>query len=344
MRRKPFPFLLSFVLLFCVSEFVSAAPEGVVIHGKVLDSKTLQPVPGTVSIYLDSDFLVQRTDFEFGEFREELTDYGWYLIKISAKGYIEKIDTFWVMNDLRPDLRRDYYLTPQSVLGVFASPIYFDYNKSTLSAEATSELDEIIGFLNENPSMSCLVNGHADKSGYPDANLALSEDRAYTVFDYLVDNGIDRARLRTFGFGSVLPNRSDSKNDISKDRRVELIPFETDSDELVPQFDNVYFDFNKAEPSQEYNKEFESIVSFLKNNPHAVCEIAGHSDNVGSTAGNMLISQQRAGTVVKYLTSRGIDGTRLKARGYSYSRPIDANTTEEGRAQNRRVEFNIRII
>jgi outer membrane protein OmpA-like peptidoglycan-associated protein len=342
MRRKLFPFLLIPALLFCVTEFASAA-EGVVIHGKVLDSKTRQPVPGTVTIYLDSDYLVQRTDFEYGEFSEALTDYGWYLIKISAKGYVEKTDTLWVMNDLRPDLKRDYYLTPQSFMGIFSNPIYFDYNKAALSIESVSELDEVISFLNENPNMSCLVNGHADKSGNSDANLALSEDRAYMVYDYLVDNGIDRARLRTFGYGSALP-RSDSQKDMARDRRVELIPFEADSDELLPQFDNVYFDFNKAELSQEYNKEFENIASFLKNNPHAVCEIAGHADNVGSTTGNMFISQQRAETVVKYLTSRGIDGSRLKARGYSYSRPMEANTTEEGRAQNRRVEFNIRII
>jgi outer membrane protein OmpA-like peptidoglycan-associated protein len=345
MRKKLFTFLLTCLLLFSVSGFVSASPAGVVIHGKVLDSKTHQPVPGTVTIFLDSDYLVQRTDFEYGEFSEALTDYGWYLIKISAKGYIEKTDTLWVMNDERPDLRRDYYLTPQSFLGIFSNPIYFDYNQATLSPEAVSELDAVISFLNENPGMSCQVNGHADKSGYPDANLALSEDRAYSVYDYLVDKGIDRARLRTFGYGSAIPAHSEgSKSTMMKDRRVELIPFETDSEGLVPQFDNIYFDFNKAVLSQAYEKELENIVDFLKKNPQAVCEIAGHADTLGTKSGNAWIAQQRAETVVQYLTGQGIDNTRLKARGYSYTRPLDTNSTTEGRARNRRVEFNIRII
>ena len=281
MRRKFFLFLLTFLLLFSFSECVSATPEGVVIHGKVLDSKTLQPVPGTVAIYLDSDYFVERTDFEYGEFSEALTDYGWYLIKISAKGYLDKTDTLWVLNDLRPNLSRDYYLTPQSYLGVFSNPIYFDYNKSSLSKESISELEEIVSFMNENPNMSCQINGHADKSGNSDANLALSEDRAYMVYDYLIDKGIDRARLRTFGYGSALPSHSVSKNGLAGDRRVELVPFETDSDELLPQFDNIYFDFTKAKLNREYDKEFESIVAFLKDNPQAVCEIAGHADNVG---------------------------------------------------------------
>ncbi len=343
MKGKSLLFFL--FLFFGILEFVTASAAGVVIHGKVMDSKTMQPVSGSVSIYLDSDYFKERMDLEYGEFKEALTDYGWYLIKISAKGYVEKTDTLWVLNDLRPDLKRDYYLTPQSISSVFASPIYFDRNKSALSSDAISELDNIVNFLNENPEMSCEINGHADKSGSQDVNLALSEDRAYSVFDYLLDKGIDRARLRTFGYGSAIPADShESKDAMAKNRRVEVVPFQNNSDELFPVFDNVYFDFSKTELTQQYDKEFESIVSYLKDNPHAACEIAGHSDNVGSSTVNMLVSQKRAEAVVKYLTSQGIDGSRLKARGYGFSRPMDTNSTTVGRAKNRRVEFNIRAI
>lgn len=284
-------------------------------------------------------------DLEYGEFREALTDYGWYLIKISAKGYVEKTDTLWVLNDSRPDLKRDYYLMPQSISNVFANPIYFDRNKSALSMESTNELDNIVEYLNENPEMSCEINGHADKTGSQDVNLMLSEDRAYAVFDYLLSKGIDRARLRTFGYGSALPADSrESKDAMAKNRRVEVVPFANDSNELFPVFDNVYFDFAKTELTQQYDNEFKSIVTYLKENPHVVCEIAGHADNVGSSVVNMFVSQKRAEAVVKYLTGQGIDGFRLKARGYGFSRPLDSNSTTAGRAKNRRVEFNIRAI
>ena len=75
MKSKSLLFLL--LVLFGVSDFVLAAPAGVVIHGKVLDSKTLQPVSGAISIYLDSDYFKERVDLEYGEFTEALTDYGW---------------------------------------------------------------------------------------------------------------------------------------------------------------------------------------------------------------------------------------------------------------------------
>src|SRR6185369_9589774 len=128
--------------------------------------------------------------------------------------------------------------------------------KSNLTAESIQELEGIVKFLNENPDMSCEIEGHADRTGPADYNLALSEDRAYAVFDFLLKKGIDRARLRTFGYGSALP-----KDDVAaesqqpKNRRVEVIPFKNNSEALFPVFDNVYFDFGVAalpkEPTQE---------------------------------------------------------------------------------------------
>jgi len=336
------------LFLFVFSEVLGSthADAGMVLHARVLDARTLQPVSGRVQIYLDSDVFMKREDLEYGEFTEQLREYGWYLIKISAKGYNETTDTLWVLNDKRPSINRDYLMNPQTFSTAFSNNIYFDRNKATLNDESVEELESIVKFLNENPDMSCEIEGHADRTGPADYNLALSEDRAYAVFDFLLSKGIERARLRTFGYGSALPKDDDDASSGSKpkNRRVEIIPFKNSPEAIFPVFDNICFDFGTTSLPKDSSPELESIIKFLNENPRATCEIAGHADNIGSKDVNIAISQQRAESVVKYLISKGLDGSRLKARGYGSSRPMDGNATAAGRAKNRRVEFNVRAI
>ncbi|MCX7650141.1 MAG: OmpA family protein [Flavobacteriales bacterium] len=104
---------------------------------------------------------------------------------------------------------------------------------------------------------------------------------------------------------------------------------------------NVFFDFNKSELKPESRIELEKLVQILKQNPTLKAEIAGHTDNTGSRDYNLQLSQQRAQAVVQYLTERGIDKGRITARGYGDTQPVADNTTEAGRAENRRTEFRI---
>jgi OmpA-OmpF porin, OOP family len=77
------------------------------------------------------------------------------------------------------------------------------------------------------------------------------------------------------------------------------------------------------------------------NDPNVLVEIGGHTDDVGSQAYNLMLSQQRAESVRQYLIGRGVDAGQLTAQGYGKSQPVSDNDSEEGRAQNRRVEFRI---
>jgi OOP family OmpA-OmpF porin len=87
------------------------------------------------------------------------------------------------------------------------------------------------------------------------------------------------------------------------------------------------------------------ITDFLKNNPNvSKFRIEGHTDNVGAAAMNQTLSQQRAETVVAYLTGQGIDGSRLVAKGFGDTKPLVPNDSPKNMAKNRRVEFHLEQI
>ena len=85
----------------------------------------------------------------------------------------------------------------------------------------------------------------------------------------------------------------------------------------------------------------DNIVKLLQSNETLRIEISGHTDNVGSAKTNIRLSADRAKAVVDYLVKQGIPESNLEYQGYGFSQPIAPNTTEDGRAQNRRVEFKI---
>jgi hypothetical protein len=104
---------------------------------------------------------------------------------------------------------------------------------------------------------------------------------------------------------------------------------------------NIFFDINKFTLRAESGIELDIIYKLMKENPKLVIEIAGHTDNVGSEADNQRLSLNRSNEVVNYLIARGIDKSRIQAKGYGASNPIAPNNSPEGRALNRRTELRI---
>jgi outer membrane protein OmpA-like peptidoglycan-associated protein len=104
---------------------------------------------------------------------------------------------------------------------------------------------------------------------------------------------------------------------------------------------NVFFNTGKWEVKSDSYAELERLVALLNDVPSLQIEISGHTDNVGAESFNELLSQRRADAVVNYLVGKGVDKKRLSAKGYGQSRPVDSNDTAEGRASNRRTEFEI---
>ncbi|MDQ3545799.1 MAG: OmpA family protein [Verrucomicrobiota bacterium] len=101
----------------------------------------------------------------------------------------------------------------------------------------------------------------------------------------------------------------------------------------------INFDFDKADIRPESRTIIDEIVKLLRNNPGLNLTVEGHTDNVGTPAYNKSLSDARARSVVTALTAQGVEARRLRAAGYGQERPIADNSTDGGRAQNRRVEL-----
>ena len=104
----------------------------------------------------------------------------------------------------------------------------------------------------------------------------------------------------------------------------------------------VNFDFDKSTLRPDAVAILNEAIEILKRYPDLKVEVAGHTDSKGTDAYNQKLSERRAQIVSDYLTSHGIDASRITAvKGFGESAPIDTNSTKEGRARNRRTELNV---
>lgn len=122
-------------------------------------------------------------------------------------------------------------------------------------------------------------------------------------------------------------------------RDLYLTPIEVGS---TIRLNNLFFDFGKADLKPESMTELDRVIDFLNEHPTTVIEIGGHTDNVGDDASNMTLSNKRVESVLTYLKSKGIKTEQLSGKGYGETKPVSVNTTDAGRAMNRRVEFMIK--
>lgn len=108
---------------------------------------------------------------------------------------------------------------------------------------------------------------------------------------------------------------------------------------LAVRLNNIFFDYNADELKSESFPELDRLIEVIKQTPGMRVEIDGYTDDQGSDSYNQELSVRRARAVVDYMVEHGIERTKLVPRGYGKSKPLAGNDTEEGRAQNRRVEF-----
>ncbi|MFZ9955787.1 MAG: PorP/SprF family type IX secretion system membrane protein [Flavobacteriales bacterium] len=132
-------------------------------------------------------------------------------------------------------------------------------------------------------------------------------------------------------------------------RMIEFIHSQKDSFEVKPHMqrgeryviENIFFEFNSAKIKKESEATLVRVVKYLNIYPSVHMEVDGHTDGIGSVSSNQKLSLARAKAVVKYLSAHGISASRLSYKGFGETYPVATNTTEQGRAKNRRIEFII---
>ena len=171
--------------------------------------------------------------------------------------------------------------------------------------------------------------------------------------------GTARSDAKTGEYSIILPAgkkygfRAEAENFVSVSQNLDLVNFnayrEISRDlMLVPvsagqsaRLNNIFFDSGRAELRDESSPELERLLALMKKFPAMELEIAGHTDDVGTPSENLRLSRERAEAVAQFLYRNGIDPARIRVRGYGQTRPLVKNSSEEHRAQNRRVEFTI---
>jgi outer membrane protein OmpA-like peptidoglycan-associated protein len=104
---------------------------------------------------------------------------------------------------------------------------------------------------------------------------------------------------------------------------------------------SITFASNSSDLNAQFYNALDGVSMVLKEYEKTVIEVAGHTDSSGSDQYNQSLSQRRAQSVASYLSSHGVQGTRLMTVGAGESHPVASNDTEQGKAANRRVEMTI---
>ena len=104
---------------------------------------------------------------------------------------------------------------------------------------------------------------------------------------------------------------------------------------------SILFNTGRSSFKAGVTKQLDAIAEIMSKNPKATFAVEGHTDSTGSKRINESLSQKRAESVMNYLTKKGVDASRLTAKGYGSANPVDSNKTRAGRANNRRVEIKL---
>lgn len=126
----------------------------------------------------------------------------------------------------------------------------------------------------------------------------------------------------------------------------QLVKFINDSSRPVDEttwfnFDRLLFDTGNATLQPSSQEQLNNVAAILKAYPNVHLKIGGYTDNVGDAASNLELSKQRAKNVMDALVAAGTDPSRLESEGYGEDHPVGDNSTEQGRAQNRRIALRV---
>ncbi len=251
--------------------------------------------------------------------------------------------------------------------------VRFRFDQDILTKQSEIILQNVARVLKKYPDEKIEILGHTDNWGSDDYNMDLSERRAISVRKYLIAQGVDSTRLFTAGCGERMPiadnNTSEGR---AINRRIEFSIYDgvtskcpkvedeqlndeslgdtytNDEEKRIDgalaageklSFTNVRFKVDSDELTEPSMKILDNVVTVLNKRKDLKLEIQGHTDSDGAAVYNQDLSERRAVSVKNYLVNNGINRDRLTTIGYGETNPVASNTTKEGKAKNRRIEF-----
>jgi len=298
--------------------YLSPIKADLVLYGYVTEQKTRLPANAYVKVmrgnYKDS----AQTAYEDGGYKISLAGEGNYMIQVVSEQYdliqdtlSAKVKSGVYFKEFRKDFQLKKAVKPYRVSGYVYDEktkeplqltLNFDNGDSTLSAVKTNT-DGFYETFIEKPGA---INIRGQKINY--LNL---EDEILITDDQLF-------------------------LDYSKD--LYMSPIEVGKTVVIK---NIYFNFDKTTLKTESYPELNRLTALMRQNPGITIEIGGHTDNKGTDAYNLNLSDGRAEAVMNYLLEQEITPERLTSKGYGESQPVSTNATDLGRSENRRVEFTI---
>jgi len=288
------------------------------LNGIVYNEKTKTPIGASdVKVSVDGISPISLKSTSAGKFETRLPETDKYVINASASGYLPYNETFTL-----PLINADTTINVDVYLAPIAKPLVLSgrvYNKKT-NKPITARIDMIV-----KPDRQNIIRVDAEGGDYTHQ----VGKKGWYVMTATAEGYINASDSLEIG-------TDDNVTQFSKD--LYLQPIEVG---FTVRLKNIYFDLDKTTLKPESFVELSKVVDFLTANPKVSVEIGGHTDSQGSDSYNANLSQGRSEAVVEYLISQGIDVARLSAHGYGESKPIDNNTTKEGQANNRRVEFTV---
>ncbi len=188
-----------------------------------------------------------------GSFTQEIKPGVEYVILGTCKGFLNhqeqiKVDSVKVSEEYVLQFPLASITAP-----VMIDNIFYDFDKATLRPESATSLDQLVALLKENPNVTIELSAHTDYKGSAEYNKRLSQRRAETVVNYLVEHGIEADRLTPVGYGKERPKKIRRK-------LTEKYPFLKENDELTEDFIKAISDEEQQEQCNQLNRRTEFIV------------------------------------------------------------------------------------
>lgn len=184
--------------------------------------------------------------------------------------------------------------------------------------------------------LPCSVELSADSSQQLISNIQTDETGFYFITLPVGRNYTFTVNRNGYMFYSDVFDLADKPSDSVYEKNIGLQPVELNASVRLK---NIQFESKSVNLEPVSMIELTKLVQLMNDNPSVKIQINGHTDNVGNDADNLKLSESRAKAVVDYLISKGVEAKRLSSKGFGETQPVADNSSEEGKALNRRTEF-----